>query len=135
MRRSARESFDLGPEIAVSWRLGADVHRHEGEQSYEQGYGQEERREEKAGKVSAGETRRQEGEETEPRVPGLRIHDRRLSANCRTAWFALESGSPNPQYDGLVAHPLLRNRELSAARDRLQDASIDQRDLAAAGPF
>ena len=35
--------------------------------SYEQGYGQEERSEEEAGQVSAGEARREEGEETEPR--------------------------------------------------------------------
>jgi hypothetical protein len=60
-----------GPETGVSWRAREDVHRHE-EANHEQGYGQEEGSEEEAGKVSAGEARREAGEETEPRVSGLR---------------------------------------------------------------
>ena len=45
--------------------------RHE-EANHEQGYGQEEGSEEETGKVSAGEARGEEREETEPRISGLR---------------------------------------------------------------
>ena len=55
------------------WRIVArtTVHRHE-EANHEQGYGQKKGSEEEAGKVSAGKAGREAGEETEPRVSGLR---------------------------------------------------------------
>src|SRR6266853_1320021 len=66
-----RRSLHGGPETGVSWRARETVHRHE-EANHEQGYGQEEGSEEEAGKVSAGKARCEAGEETEPRVSGLR---------------------------------------------------------------
>src|SRR5205807_606618 len=51
------------------------------EANHEQGYGQEEGSEEKAGQVSAGEARREEGEETEPGISGLK----ELRARARDA--------------------------------------------------
>jgi hypothetical protein len=41
--------------------------------NHEQGYGQEEGREEEAGKVSAGEAHREERKETEPRLSNLKV--------------------------------------------------------------
>src|SRR5260370_41863730 len=48
--------------------------------NHEQEYGQEEGSEEEAGKVSAGKARREAGEETEPRVSGLRYSRPRSTA-------------------------------------------------------
>jgi hypothetical protein len=45
--------------------------------NYEQGHGQAERNKKEAGEVTAGEARRQEGEEREPRVSDLKEKNRR----------------------------------------------------------
>src|SRR5437868_3253164 len=63
------------------WVSDRRAHRRE-EANHEQGYGQEEGSEEEAGQVSAGEARREEGEETEPGISGLK---RSAAAGSRAA--------------------------------------------------